>query len=122
MKDNGTVGPHGEKRTGAEIGVAGVAAEDIPSRRQYNKLQHLVGGEEIILVADQSAGEEQKRDGDNERDNPKSRGRHWFKGPRNNPSPAMGEREGPSPQGWEGEGLLGFENAQNSLDDPVGVA
>jgi hypothetical protein len=32
------------------------------------------------------------------------------------------EREGPSPQGWEGEGLCGFERSQDSLDHAIGIA
>jgi hypothetical protein len=31
------------------------------------------------------------------------------------------EKEGPSPQGWEGEGLLGIEGAQDSLDHAIGI-
>ncbi len=41
--------------------------------------------------------------------------------PRKSPSPASREREGPSPQGWEGEGLIGFEDPQNGLDHPIGI-
>src|SRR5439155_26093797 len=37
------------------------------------------------------------------------------------PSPALREREGPSPQGWEGEGLFGFQISQNGLDHSVGI-
>src|ERR1700730_8760791 len=41
---------------------------------------------------------------------------------RNSPSPALREREGASPQGWEAEGLLCLDDSQYRLDDPVGVA
>jgi hypothetical protein len=34
----------------------------------------------------------------------------------------MREREGPSPQGWEGEGLCGVERSQDSLDHSIGIA
>src|SRR6516165_12553725 len=37
------------------------------------------------------------------------------------PSPASREREGPSPQGWEGEGLSSLESPQDSVDHTVGV-
>jgi hypothetical protein len=33
----------------------------------------------------------------------------------------MREREGPSPQGWEGEGLCGFDRSQNGLDHAIGI-
>src|SRR5437899_6982221 len=38
------------------------------------------------------------------------------------PSPAPREREGPSPKGWGGEGLFGFEGAQDCFDHAIGVA
>jgi len=31
------------------------------------------------------------------------------------------EGEGPSPQGWEGEGLSGLKDQQNSLDNSAGI-
>jgi hypothetical protein len=105
MQDDGTVGPHGEKRAGAEIGVSGVAAENVPSGGQYDELQDLVNGEEIILVADQAAGQKEECDRDNERDSPEFCRYPPPSSPEIAPLPhcvAMREREGPSPQGWEG--------------------
>jgi hypothetical protein len=34
----------------------------------------------------------------------------------------MREREGPSPQGWEGEGLLSLQNAQDRYNYSIGIA
>jgi hypothetical protein len=56
MQDDGTVGPPGEKRAGAEIGVSGVAAENVPSGGQSDELQDLGTGRLMpVAVGDLAA-------------------------------------------------------------------
>jgi hypothetical protein len=58
------IGADREERAGAEINVAGVAAENVPRRRQHDVLQHDIGGEKEILVVEQQPRRDQKPDPD----------------------------------------------------------
>src|SRR5258708_35699233 len=59
------VDAHAEKRAGAEIDVAGIAAENAPCHREHDELQDYIAGEERIFVAynprhQQGGGEKQR--------------------------------------------------------------
>ena len=58
MEEHRGIGAECEERGGAEIHVAGIAAEDVPGGREHDELQHGVAGEEDVIVADEPrAGE-----------------------------------------------------------------
>jgi hypothetical protein len=42
------------RRPRIEIHVSGIAAENVPRRRQHDVLQHGVAGEEHVIVADRA--------------------------------------------------------------------
>src|SRR2546429_9590744 len=52
-----------KKRRRAEVDVAGVAAEDIPRRREDDELQHRVCRGEEIIVGDETTGGDDRHGG-----------------------------------------------------------
>ena len=54
VEEHGGIGAEREERRGAEIHVAGVAAENVPGGGEHDELQHRVAGEEDVVVADRA--------------------------------------------------------------------
>ena len=62
-QQHGGIDADAEEGVGAEIDVAGIAAEDGPGDRQHDELQDHVAGKERIFVADQLASSASRRPG-----------------------------------------------------------
>src|SRR5262249_55198176 len=76
VEDDRAVRARGEEGAGAEIGVASVAAEDIPGRRQDDVLQHYIGSEEEVLVGEEQPGQDYDGKTDSGRANPEHAAAH----------------------------------------------
>src|SRR5262249_41992558 len=59
-KDHSRIGADAEEGGGAEVHVAGIAAEDVPRGGEHHELQHDEAGEEDVLVDAAQRGAERE--------------------------------------------------------------